>query len=324
MDESARILQLLDPRKGKVCVKCSLAKDDGELLCSRCSSGCPDGDCRGPHPRGGQTRKDVGDEMCMHCTGFCEGLDRRCQGNLDDCSDRRCQRKGYCLGYSQRIPRSGFFVYQLDNGYVGMTYDPSGRQAEHESRGKPPHMDIDAHWQGVRRSDKRDPGEHRIRWLSPHLDSRKKAFRCEWALKKYRDFGKPNFREIFDEITGVSSVPRLEFEPPQLRWDGASEGFLFWLKWKFFGCLSSHKVVAVDSYELQRLDMSSGSPVVIGSKVLQGSDEVGELSLACSLSSIPQDAWRVRAVNDVGIPGPWSRSRSTHFGGPSRAFSGCE
>ena len=103
--------------------------------------------------------------------------------------------------------REGFFVYQLDTGYIGMTYNPSQRQKEHEVRQyverrersdnpiKNPDTYITAciendwarecreHWESVRKSDKRYKGERRIQWMSTRLNSRKKAFRCEWALK---------------------------------------------------------------------------------------------------------------------------------------------
>ena len=295
MDWSARVVRLHDPRNGMVCVKCGGGKAEGELLCQGCSTRCPDEDCHSPEP--GRVGKDPGDEMCPHCAGWCRGLDRLCQGKLSECSHRECLQNGFCVGPSRAIPRSGFYVYRLDNGYVGMTYNPSERQTRHQAQ-------WESHWDGVRRSDKKNPDGQKIRWLSPLLDSREEAFRCEWALKSYRDLPDPRFQEIFRGIRGVSSVPAVELHPPELRHDGNSGGFLFRLGWKFSGDLGPSQIVPVEHYELDRLDVSSGSSVVV-ERMEFGPDRVENI-FPCSLSSIPGDAWRVRAVNDLDVPGPWS------------------
>ena len=91
----------MSPYNGTVCSKCSGGKDEGMLLCFDCAKLCPDPDCKG----GGSKAADK--VACLHCLNWMK--------NLDD-------------GYE----RDGFYVYLLQSGYVGMTYDPSRRQKEHE------------------------------------------------------------------------------------------------------------------------------------------------------------------------------------------------
>ena len=301
METFARILQLLDPVNGMVCVGCGVAgKAEGELLCQSCSPWCPDQDCRGPGSENGRAAKEIGEEMCQHCSRFCEGLDRECLGRVADCGHQDCRRAGGCLGHRRKIPRSAFFVYQLDNGYVGMTYDPSKRQSDHVSRL------IDSHWKGVRCSDRNNPGDHEVRWLSPWLDSRREAFRCEWTLRSYRDSRRPRMQGIFQEITGVSSVPDIELHPPELRYDSALGEFRFWLRGQLSGRMRSSKLVAVLHYELECLGGSDRGVIAVEPVDLEGGGDGGEFSFSCPLSSIPESSWRVRAVNNAHIPGPWS------------------
>ena len=43
----------------------------------------------------------------------------------------RPNRAEWCSG--EALKRNGYFVYQLETGYIGMTYNPSRRQREHEA-----------------------------------------------------------------------------------------------------------------------------------------------------------------------------------------------
>ena len=155
MGELSRIVELLGPGNGTVCVGCGEGeKAEGEILCGDCSGFCPDDDCRAPlEPGTRRALKGVDEEVCRYCASWRESRDLECQGRLGECSVSCCRRAGCCLGFSKLIPRFGFFVYQLDTGYVGMTYDPSRRQLEHGEFADCKAGEIASHWRGVRRSD---------------------------------------------------------------------------------------------------------------------------------------------------------------------------
>lgn len=59
-------------------------------------------------------------------------------------------------------------------------------------------------------------------------------------------------------------------------------------------------------YELEYVDSSSASPVVIKSKVLKGNGDWGRIGFAWSPSSVSEGPWRVRAVIRAHIRGPWA------------------
>ncbi len=110
----AELKSALWPFNGTVCSLCCGDKPDGSLLCDRCSERCPDPDCRSrcnkPSCPGGGLYKSPDEIMCQHCR---------------DC---------FLPGLQDDGGRDGFFVYLLDCGYVGMTYNPSRRQREHRVR----------------------------------------------------------------------------------------------------------------------------------------------------------------------------------------------
>ena len=294
--EIQAILHLLDPVRGTYCAKCLGHKADGDILCANCASHCPDPDCRGDR------LKNESDLMCGHCRHFMEGLD---------------QEDGVPL------IREGYFVYQLDSGYIGMTYNPSQRQKEHELRqsiekrknsGNPirnPSAYIRSalvseyakHWEQVRRSDKRYNGERKIQWMSPKLESREEAFRCEWGLKALRtapDFGK---------ITRLSSVPVIRLNSSQLIYDSEKQRLLFQLEWKLFDDLGPSQIVPVKYYEVHyfdgEIDGYSGALYEIESSV----SNTETISHSFELLSISGKVCRVRAINDVSVPGPWAEFR---------------
>ncbi len=295
-DEMQEILRLLDPAHGPFCVKCSDHKADGDILCSNCASHCPDPDCRG-----GRLKNEL-DPMCGHCRHFMEGLDRE-----------------------DGIPlrREGFFVYQLDTGYIGMTYNPSQRQREHElpqsienrKNSGSPIRNLSAyirsawvseyakHWEQVRRSDRRYIGERKIQWMSPKLESREEAFRCEWGLKALRsatDFGR---------ITRLSSVPAIHLNSSQLVYDAEKQRLMFQLEWRLSDDLGPSQIVPVKYYEIQYFDGEFDGYSDTLYRIEPSSSSTGAVSHSFQLSSISGKACRVRAINDANVPGPWAEFR---------------
>ena len=348
-DRIARILWLLDPVDGEICGKCAQQKIKGKILCDACDTSCPDPDCRISRLSGRRAMKSVSDEMCQDCFRWAQRLDMPCRGNPSGCDDADCQdrrdrdRKSLAFRdhiedscYGELMERSGFFVYQLDTGYIGMTYNPSVRQVEHRARQyvakqerlrgpediiQNPGAYIDKvvgedwpeeyakHWEGVRKSDKRYAVERRIRWLSPQLESREMAFRCEWALKSYRECADTLFPGRFDDITSLSSVPLINFQAYELHYDVAAQALLFSLKWRLSSELGPSQIVPVSHYEIELLDDTSGGYVTVASNIPSVGEDSDVVEYFYSVTSRLGSAWRVRAVNDVGIPGPWSELR---------------
>ena len=356
--EVRRILELLDPYYGNDCPKCGGSKQEGELVCQVCARACPDPDHR-------ETWFAHADPpMCPNCAGWLVRLDMPCLFNPSKaCDDPTCATAresgsgSFCDGRPKI--RDGFFVYQLDTGYIGMTYNPSQRQIEHEVK-----ADVDRrerlrrdsfdpiqnpeayaktvreirlsqfpeeyehHWADVRKSDKRYFGERRIRWLSPVLESRQTAWRCEWALKYYEQSASSSGRSQFQEITSVSSLPVLRLESVGLSFESENQRLLFGLNWGLSGDLGPSQIVPVQYFEIERRQRESGQWEQIAGNVLPASVENEEShpaqyfdedyagnfgagrkstkgSFLSQISSLSGSSWRIRAVNDVGIPGPW-------------------
>ena len=342
----ARILWLLDPVNGEICGQCAQKKIAGKNLCDACDTWCPDPDCRISGLNGRRAMKSVSNEMCQHCFNWVRRLDMPCRGNPSGCDDADCQERSEreresCAVrdneedscYGELMERSGFFVYQLDTGYIGMTCNPSVRQVEHRARQYVAKQErvrgpedrilnprayiakvVDEnwpeeyakHWEGVRKSDKRYAGERRIRWMSPRLESREMAFRCEWALKSYRDYADSLFPGRFDDITSLSSVPRVDLQASELHYDADAQALLFSLKWQLSGELGPSQIVPVHHYEIEFLDDNSGRFVTVASNIPPGGEDDDVVGYSYSVTSRLGSAWRARAVNDVGIPGPWS------------------
>lgn len=337
-----RILELLDPQLCTDCVKCGSAKQNGQFVCSACSGICPDPD----HRENWVAAADP--PMCPHCAGWLTRLDMPCLFHPSvDCDNPPCVdaretgSRTVCHG-NPKI-RSGFFVYQLDTGYIGMTCNPSQRQAEHDARIKVERyislressddpirypsayithvidVEIDEkfpdayakHWADVRKSDKRYQGERKIKWLSPVLESRQTAWRCEWALKDYARGASPAGLSRFEEITRVSSLPLLRLQAAGLVYDPDGHVLLFGLKWSLSGDLGPSQIVPVQFYEIERRDSILEQWVEVESnfyptRFVEGKDKAGIESYHHPVSTLSGWAYRVRAVNDAGIPGPWA------------------
>ena len=221
---------------------------------------------------GKMPRRFPSDPMCEHCSEWVHTLD------LD--SDR------------QPKIRDGFFVYQLDTGYIGMTYNPSKRQKEHEVtaymdgradiESRPAYhrkmmedwpVEYAKHWSEVRKSDPRYSDERRLRWLSPILDTREMAFRCEWALKSYQRPNAELFPGRFDQITSLSSTPVIALESSHLLYDTDSKTLLFGLEWKLSGELGPSQIVPVSRYELERFDDATGIFAPVSKSILPAEQE---------------------------------------------------
>ena len=130
-----RILDLLDPVKSLRCAFCGGSKQAGQISCVACSRRCPDPDCRGTPRR----VKEPGEELCRHCAAFVHRLDAPCRGRPGHCDLEICETARNATGNSLEClgppsERDGYFVYQLETGYIGMTYNPSRRQFEHDRK----------------------------------------------------------------------------------------------------------------------------------------------------------------------------------------------
>ncbi len=325
----ARILELLDPAKSLRCAFCGGNKEVGPVSCVACSWRCPDPDCHGT-PRG---VKEPCEELCRHCDAFVHRLDAPCRGRPERCALETCETGRDATGdnnsvecFGPALERDGYFVYQLETGYIGMTYNPSRRQFEHDrseslrryiaGRSDIEHpiayfqtayySDLEErwekhyqeHWHGVRTSDKNTHGERRIRWLSPALPTRNEAYRCEWALKQHRNEADGQFPGTYDEVVGLSSVPVVVFQPAGLNYDADVGQVSFDLSWDLPNELGPSQIVPVSRYELQRYDASRTGYVTIafgpeaGFRGHLGPNLIGD--------------WRARAVNFDNIPGPWA------------------
>ena len=333
--EVERILNLLDPERSSRCALCGNEKSADAVTCQMCAEICPDPDCRG-NPRG---VKDAGEAMCAHCENFVRKLDAPCRGDAIGCEIPHCieQHKrfdrngvGWCFG--EALERNGYFVYQLETGYIGMTYNPSRRQLEHdayERKGRwvqnymasrnnilDPYAyfsvamsdfeytdddwatAFDAHWKRVRESDKSVVGERRIVWLSAPLPTRATAYRCEWALKFYRGSSRGKFPTRYREVVRLSSVPSVTFASANLAFDPATTRAVFALSWELSYDLGPSQIIAPAYYELERYDAERQNWIAVDrGNVVGFSDRFGASWMG---------EWRARAVNDFEIPGPWS------------------
>ena len=191
---------------------CGNEKSLNTATCSSCHTTCPDPDCRG------NGIKLPNKEMCGHC----EKVFLR---NLDwDASDE---------DDPVRRKREGFVVYELANDvrYIGMTYHPSQRQFQHRKRAeieersksaqdperyrRRANSNIEDDWKKLvqihwdkQRTHRQTMELCRIKWLSPVLQTRDEAFRCEWALKHLRKGGSL----IYSEAMEISSIPSRRFQ----------------------------------------------------------------------------------------------------------------
>ena len=216
-----QFLDKLDPFRNHSCSICGGAKSLGMVTCEGCSRICPDQDCAGD-PNG---VKLPGQDMCSHCEDWCDGLDVRGEG-----------------GNLFQLEREGFFVYLLEKDednkdeYVGMTHNPSRRQFDHwegarvrremrERNVRRPDAYYERAWDNHCRElwSKNRRGTRRIKWLSPLLNARDEAYRCEWALRYYRDRHLDEFREVLS----MSSTPELLLLSAEVRYDSLEEKLLF-------------------------------------------------------------------------------------------------
>ena len=319
--------KLLDPAQSLHCAFCGGGKESGFVSCFACSRRCPDPDCHGT-PR---WVKEPDEELCRHCAAFVHRLDAPCRNRPGSCDLEICETARNATGklldcFGPTLERDGYFVYQLETGYIGMTYNPSRCQFEHdrseslwryidgrndiENPGayfrKAFDDDIEErwekhfqdHWSGVRSSDKNAFGERRIRWLSPALPTRNEAYRCEWALKQYRNEVNGLFPGTFGEVVSLSSVPVVIFQSAGLDYDANAEQVSFDLSRDLPHELGPSQVVPVSRYELQRYDVVRAEYITVASGL--GADFRSRLGASLIAH------WRARAVNFDDIPGPWT------------------
>ena len=300
---------LLSPYNGTVCSKCSGSKDEGMLLCFNCAERCPDPDCKCKD--GGSKAADK--VSCSHCLNWMQGLD-----------------KGY--------ERDGFFVYLLQSGYIGMTYDPSRRQKEHEinqqtdylvsneinrrANSNKPILDVESyrkaahsnnyaeyfderdksgltrwdrdvlnHWKGICRNGSK------ISWLSPLLDTREDAWLSEFALKFFKDNDKDRFRKILS----YSSAPLIKIDRLRLSIDSSEDIVLCRIQWSLDDKLNTRQIASISHFEVECKVGEDSEWLSVDGQIC-----ADQMYLERDLKFALGRFWRVRAVNEASIPGPWS------------------
>lgn len=175
---------LMDPYGWPDCPipECGNTKGKGYLTCADHRLECPDGDCRG------SGWKTTGQEICRDCYDF----------------------------FSRKLrlgERESFWVYMLDNNYIGMTSNPAQRLDEHiKHRSR--------YIKGNRRRLK-DSGARPVYWSEPIYDW-KLALRCEWGLDYMLDIaidyhGQRYYANRFTMITGISASVRAIKLAPNVR-----------------------------------------------------------------------------------------------------------
>ena len=280
------------------------------LLCSNCSERCPDPDCRGD---GSKAADKVG---CSHCLNW---MQQRDKGKK----------------------RDGFFVYLLQSGYIGMTYNPSRRQKEHEinqrterrvsneiNRSKDsdnPIPDVDSyrkdehsksHAKYFDERDKsgftcwdRDVSNHwkkscrngsKISWLSPLLDTRKDAWLSEFALKFFKNSDNDRFRKILS----CSSAPLIKIDKLYLYTDSSKGVALCRIEWSLDDEFNIRQIVSIGRFEVECKVGEDSDWFSVDGQVC--ADQMYLERKFKSLKSPLCRFWRVRAVNEASIPGPWS------------------
>ena len=293
-----KFLEELDPYRTERCPECGGEKKVKTVSCGKCSLKCPDPQCLG------ETKKKSSDkDMCSFCRSFVDNLDIN-------------------KGNGESIKRDGFYVYLLENDYIGMTYHPSRRQFEHDKgsrirrdiatddRINDPDAYIEEEWEKVRVQHwitfppERQRGS-RIKWLSPRIESRKEAYRCEWALKRCRERDQVRYQRLL----GMTSVPELEVQTVKLYYcpDKGRTSFDLSMTPVFNRLphgLSKDQMVEPSSYEFQ----------------LRPEDDEGDSYTGVAFKQEPNldgysgselfGDWRVRAViqdvNGPDVNGPWT------------------
>ena len=308
---------LLSPYNGTVCSKCSGIKDEGMLLCFNCAERCPDPDCRG------DGSKAAYKEACPDCLNWMRGLDD---------------------GHE----RDGFFVYLLKSGYIGMTYDPSRRQKEHEIRQQTkrrvsneinkrkdsdnPILDVDSYRNAAHSKshaeyfDERDKSGF-TRWDRYVSDYWKK--RCyngskiswlsplldtrenAWLSEFALKFFKDNDKDRFRKILSYSSAPLIKIDKLRLSIDSSEGVVLCRIQWSLDDELNTRQIVSIGHFEVEcKIGEDSDWSSVDGQVCAD------QMYLERDLKSALGRFWRVRAVNAVNeasIPGPWSVLKLSEF-----------
>ena len=301
---------LLSPYNGTVCSKCSGSKGEGMLLCFDCAERCPDPDCKG------DGFKAAYKDACPHCLKWMRGLD-------------------------DGQERVGFFVYLLKSGYIGMTYDPLYRQKEHEIRiqqqterrvsneinkrknSNNPILDVDSYRNAEHSKshaeyfDERDKsgftgwdryvsdhwkkscskGSSKISWLSPLLDTRKDAWLSEFALKFFKDKDNDRFRKILS----YSSAPLIKIDKLRLSIDSNAGVVLCRIQWSLDDELNTRQIVSISRFEVECKVGEDSEWLSVDGQMC-----ADQMYLERDLKSALGRFWRVRAVNEDSIPGPWS------------------
>ena len=300
---------LLSPYNGTVCSKCSGSKDEGMLLCSNCEERCPDPDCKDD----GDGSKAADKVACSHCLNWMQDLDKDCE-------------------------RDGFFVYLLQSGYIGMTYNPSRRQEEHEIRHRTerrvsneinrrkdsnnPILDVENYRNAAHSNnyaeyfDERDKSgltrwdryvlDHwkkacsdgsKISWLSPLLDTREDAWLSEFSLKFFKDNDKVRFRKILS----YSSAPLIKIDRLRLSIDSSEGIVLCRIQWSLDDELNTRQIASIGHFEVECKVGEDSDWFSVDGQVC-----ADQMYLERDLKSALGRFWRVRAVNEASISGPWS------------------
>ena len=320
MNEAARqsFLTLVDPFRLRICLVCGGTKEEGTVSCGDCSLECPDPDC------GGTREKLYDQDMCDDCRDWLDDKDVRgfiVERGRGGRRDRWVRLDGRREG--------GYFVYQLadQERYIGHTYNPTKRQFEHDERLARElesdrvnvymaEHDIDderlyynasmhryeqdittyeEYLENWENNNRRILG--RIAWLSPVLDSRTEAFRCEWALKGLRKL----FTSQYEEVVHQSSIPMflcgnygLEFDP-----EDNLISFPFELSVSFG--LHLEQIARPKLFELEQFDESDEE-----FKHISNTEFPENPSFRGQISDRLVGRWRSRVVNDYNVNCRWS------------------
>ena len=282
MGESDWLLRFLDPRKGCVCARCGGAKTHGDVLCPECSPWCPDPDGPGRSHRLGRRRKDPAQDACAGCMVWLENLDRSCGGYAEKCFRDSCRRFNLCQGNAPREFRSGFYVYRLEQGYIGMTFNPEHRAGDH-ARGAREGREIRKHWGNVGPPGRVRSGSRRVVWLSPLLDSRVEAFQVEWALKYLCRRGDPGFNRAM----GLSQVPGVSWTSAEVLSRRGSRRLFCLLSWEPSGLVPYSLVSPALEYLLEQSDSVSGDVLCLREIPAGGTAPAPRSFPCCPCSLLP-------------------------------------
>ena len=133
------------------------------------------------------------------------------------------------------------------------------------------------------------------------METRDEAYRCEWALRYYRD----HYPEKFWEVLSMGSMPVLHLRDPKVLYDSLEDRLSFTLSMEsqvrgLPRGLSEEQIVGPPLFDFEcRPDVVPEKPY---SRVVRKSEPIlQDFSEPSFLGS-----WRVRAVLDDVVGGPWT------------------